>query len=195
MRRHPLEEPSNTEEEILAATYRALIAHGYAGLTVKRIGEEFEKSPSLIYHHYEDKDDLVLACLEFMLDEYAEQLTGEAIPDPKRHLAGMFAWLLTAGKRADDAAFLSLLVDLRSQAVHDTEYRAHFSRSDAVFREHMTDMLQRGSADGTLDIENPEGTAEVLFTLALGTIVRGATAADDGWPHRLRTAIDRYLTA
>lgn len=75
----PFATPSNTREEILAATYRSLREHGYADLTIEKIGREFEKSPSLVYHHFDDKDDLVLAMLDSLLDSFETTVIDEAI--------------------------------------------------------------------------------------------------------------------
>ncbi|MEF8774483.1 MAG: helix-turn-helix domain-containing protein, partial [Halobacteriales archaeon] len=51
----------DTDEALMAATYRALCEHGYADLTIQQIGAEFEKSTSLLYHHYDGKDELLVA--------------------------------------------------------------------------------------------------------------------------------------
>jgi AcrR family transcriptional regulator len=70
------DEPADTREAIMQATYRALRAHGYARLTIQRIGDEFPKSKSLLYHHYDGKDDLLLEFLSYMLD-WRESLCAE----------------------------------------------------------------------------------------------------------------------
>ncbi|OYR82216.1 TetR family transcriptional regulator, partial [Halorubrum ezzemoulense] len=66
----PFAEPSDTRQAILGAAFRALCEHGYANVTIQRIGDEFDKSPSLVYHHYDGKDDLLIDLLGFLLDEF-----------------------------------------------------------------------------------------------------------------------------
>lgn len=62
---------SDTEAEFAAATYRALCKHGHANLTILGINGEYSKSPSLIYHHSDSKDELVATSLDVLL-EYVE---------------------------------------------------------------------------------------------------------------------------
>ena len=113
------EDPDSTREEILAAAYRALCAHGYADLTVDRIGDEFEKSVSLIYHHYDGKYDLLLACLEFMLEDYRADTDAGPPADPRGALECLCDWLLFADSPPEDRQFVRALVELRGQAPHN----------------------------------------------------------------------------
>ena len=72
---------SDTDEEIMQATYRALSEHGYANLTIKRIAAEYGKSTAAIHYHYDTKDDLLAAFLDFLLDRFtdATRLNGVAL--------------------------------------------------------------------------------------------------------------------
>ncbi|QAU12403.1 TetR family transcriptional regulator [Halorubrum sp. BOL3-1] len=74
----PFAEPADTREAILGAAFRALREHGYASVTIQRIGDEFDKSPSLVYHHYDGKDDLLLDLLGFLLDAFEASLAASA---------------------------------------------------------------------------------------------------------------------
>lgn len=58
---------SDTEAELVEATYRALCKHGLASLTISGISRESSKSPSLLYYHYDSKDELVATCLDVLL--------------------------------------------------------------------------------------------------------------------------------
>jgi len=79
----PFAEPSDTRQAILGAAFRALCEHGYANVTIKRIGDEFDKSPSLVYHHYDGKDDLLIDLLEYLLDEFEASIAdGSAAESP-----------------------------------------------------------------------------------------------------------------
>lgn len=186
-------DPQGTDEEILAATYRTLVRHGYANLTIKRIGNELNQSPSLIYHHYDDKDDLVLACLEFMLEHFSTELTSKDVTDASAYLAEFVAWTITAFDRSEDGEFLSLLLDLRVLAIHDDDYEAHFTRSDAMFQSHLSRLVNQGVAAGALDLEDPNATAELLYTVLLGAMVRAATTNEDDWKRPVREMITRDI--
>lgn len=185
------EDPDGTEEEILAATYRSLVKHGYADLTVKRIGDELGKSPSLVYHHFENKDALVLACLEFMLENHAKIMTDPPLEEDDHYLEEFLAWTETAFDNEDMAEFLALLIDLRSQAIHNDSYRNHFTESDPLFRDHFAEVLRVKQEE--VSVEDQEAAAELLLTLLLGIMVRGSTTSGSDWGPKLRAGIEEYL--
>ncbi|TKX70207.1 TetR/AcrR family transcriptional regulator [Halorubrum sp. SP9] len=74
----PFAEPSDTRQAILGAAFRALCEHGYADVTIQRIGDEFDKSPSLVYHHYDGKDDLLIDLMGYLLDEFEASIADGA---------------------------------------------------------------------------------------------------------------------
>jgi len=187
-------DPDGTEEEILAATYRALTEHGYTGLTIQRIGETFEKSPSLIYHHYDDKDDVVLACLAFMLDAFEESVVGKEVERPREELERFVAWVTDATASAEQEEFVSLLTELRSQAAHDAAYRRHFTRSDRVFERYLETVIEAGVEQGVFRECEPAAVAATVVTLLAGVMLRQSTTDDDVWLADVGEELDHYLT-
>jgi len=190
------EAPEGTREEILAATYRTLCEHGYADLTISRIGSEFEKSPSLVYHHYEGKDELVLACLEFILDRFEARMTDGEIEDPQAALEEFLAWLLDADVEDGREQFLSTIVELRSRSSHDEAYRDHFTRSDRVFEAYLTEVLEAGIKKDVFRAHDPDRVAKMVLTLLTGVMMRRSTVErGDAWLEPVRVELDRYLAA
>lgn len=186
-------EPETTEEEILYATYRSLATHGYADLTIKTIGEELGTSPSLVYHHFENKEELVLACLEFMLSRYQEHYVDRQGEAPAAGLDRLLEMASGRGLADAESEFLALLVDLRSQAAHNDRFREHFTRSDAVFREHIAELLGEAEMLETVALEDPDRSAEFLFTVLLGALVRVATSDESGWTDDVDRELEAYL--
>ena len=186
-------EPEGTREEILAATYRALCEHGYADLTISRIGEEFEKSPSLIYHHYESKDELVLECLEFMLDRFEHRATDD-VDQPRERLEEFFEWVLEPNVRTERQQFIALLVELRSLASRDEDYRQHFLRSDHVFEQYLSDLIYSGIEQGEFRECDPERVAACIVTTLAGVMLRRSTHdPDSAWLKDVRREVHAYL--
>lgn len=186
------DDPSNTREEIMAATMRSLREHGYADLTIEKIGDEFEKSQSLIYHHYDGKDDLVVETLEFVLDRYSEQMTARSVEDPKTSLETVVTQFVDDDWESRLAA---TLFELRAQAIHDEAYRDHFTRSDDVFEQYLADLITDGIERGVFKECDPNAAAATLVTLINGATVRHASNHDDGWLEDVRSEIDAYLEA
>jgi len=209
----PFAEPADTRQAILGAAFHALCEHGYADLTIQRIGEEFDKSPSLVYHHYDGKDELLVDLLGFLLDGFEESISEDAFDLPPRdRLDGYVAVMADPNSISDkygpDGRFMTAIVELRAQAATDDAYRDHFDRSDQVFgsflertvREAAVEVREEtrpeegaGASDGSDDLVRPAEVASTLQTLATGGMLRWATTSDREWTGDTRTGIRRYL--
>jgi len=189
-----LDEPAGTREEIMRATYLALCEYGYAGLTVERIGEEFPKSKSLIYHHYEGKDDLLLDFLSFVIEYFeAEMPVGDATGADARLEAVLDHVLVTPlpDRRRD---FRRAMVELRAQAAHDPEYREQFTRHDRFFRERIAALVAEGVEAGVFRAVDPEAVAAMLNTTLEGAIAASVTTEDPP-VEAVREQVDEYVRA
>ena len=204
----PFAEPADTRQAILGAAYRALCEHGYADITITRIGEEFDKSPSLVYHHYDGKDELLLDLLEFLLDGFEASISAGGFELSPRERIDAYVAATTDpdtidGEHAPDGQFLTAMVELRAQAANDDAYRDHFDRSDRVFHAFLEQSLreaaaERGSGGGEATVTKPIDPAEAaatLQTVATGGMVRWATTADRDWVSGVRSGTRRYVDA
>ena len=206
----PFAEPADTRQAILGAAFHALCEHGYADLTIQRIGEEFDKSPSLVYHHYDGKDELLVDLLGFLLDGFEASVSEGAFDMVPRERLDTYVAATTdpnsiPGEYGPDGRFMTAIVELRAQAATDDAYRDHFDRSDRVFgsflertvREAATEVQEgaRGEerADATADPVPPAEVASALQTLAVGGMFRWTTTTDDEWADDTRRGIRRHL--
>jgi AcrR family transcriptional regulator len=74
-------EREEVRQKILDAARELFATEGYEKVTMRRIADAIEYSPTTIYHHFEDKDDLVNALCE---DDFARLLAifkGQIPPD------------------------------------------------------------------------------------------------------------------
>ncbi|WIV68266.1 TetR/AcrR family transcriptional regulator [Natrialbaceae archaeon AArc-T1-2] len=187
-------EPDGTREAILAATYRALCEHGYSDLTIQRIGDEFAKSQSLIYHHYDSKDELVLACLEYMLERFEEAFADDELAGPRDRLEAFVELVLAADLEADSHQFFASLIELRARACHDDDYERHFTRSDRVFENYLADVIETGVDRGAFRDCDPDRVATTIVTMLAGVMLRRSTTDDETtWLPALRAELATYL--
>jgi len=209
----PFAEPTDTRQAILGAAFRALCEHGYADLTVKRIGKEFDKSPSLVYHHYAGKDELLVDLLEFLLDGFESSVSEGAFDMTPRERLDSYLAATTdpdslPGEYGPDERFVTAIVELRAQAATDDAYRDHFDRSDRVFGSFLERAVREAAAEereGSVeprtddatsapdDAVSPVEVASTLQTLATGGMVRWATTTDREWTGHTRRGARRYL--
>lgn len=191
-------EPADTREAIMQATYRALCEHGYAGLTIQRIGDEFPKSKSLLYHHYEGKDELLLDFLSFMLERFEGTIPDREYDDAREHLEAILDHALPADLDPERAEFRAAMVELRAQAATDEAYREHFTRNDRFFRERFAAVVRRGIEEGIFREADPDRVAATLLATVHGVMQEEATtdaAEPAGVREELRTYVRSRLLA
>jgi len=182
----------DTRVAIMEATYEALVEYGYADLTIQRIADEFDKSKSLLYHHHDGKDDLLVDFLGVVLDYFEEgvALREEARADERlRSFLGAFA-TEDAGPSEELAG---IVVELRAQAVHDDDYAAHFTRSNEFFRDHIADIVTDGIETGIFREVDPDRTASFLLTLANGAMTDDVTTDCPDATRGAREELDAYV--
>ncbi len=60
-----------SREIILDAAFRAVDADAMNDLTMSRLGRELDADPSAVYRHFRNKDELLLAMADVMLEEWS----------------------------------------------------------------------------------------------------------------------------
>ncbi|MFB6117991.1 TetR/AcrR family transcriptional regulator [Halosegnis sp.] len=167
---------TETEIHIMEATYRALCRHGYADLSVADIAAEFPKSKSLLYYHYDSKEELIVAFLGFAVDQFlAEVEAATDDDDPIATVRTIVDHLLVV----DDSELLEgqrTIVELRGQAVSEPRFREQFTRVDDRLRARIQTALTAAGAP------DPEATTELIYAALTGAMTRRHTAIDDPMP-------------
>jgi AcrR family transcriptional regulator len=186
------EDPSDTQTAIMKATFDALVEYGYAGLTIDRIDEFFPKSKSLLYHHYDGKDDLLLDFLEHLIDEYEGGFGRDETADALTRLNRILDGVAAPEMSVDDRGFTRALVELRAQAAHDEAYREHFTTSGHFFRDRIAAVIEDGIEEGVFCDVDPEQVAAALHTLATGVMTERVTD-DDHQIEAVRAELDAYI--
>jgi AcrR family transcriptional regulator len=169
----------DTEAALMAATYRALCEHGYADLTIQKIGEEFEKSTSLLYHHHEGKDELLVEFMGYVLERFESGVPFAEVDDPWERVVRLFDHILAPSLEPDRREFTSAMVELRAQAAHDPEFRAAFTRHDEFFHERMATIVREGVEAGRFREADPARVAALVQTTFNGAMLQRVTT-DDG---------------
>ncbi len=180
------DEPTDTREELMGATYRALCEHGYAELTIQRISDQFPKSKSLLYHHYDSKDELLVEFLSFVLD-HLESTTPQDDDEPTEALRSLLEYLLPTDPSTEQQQFRRAIIELRAQAATDPEYQAQFTRSTDYFQDRFAAIIERGCDKGVFRTVDADRVATLLVASIDGAMLREATTD----PDHAQTAINR----
>ncbi len=191
------DEPTDTRQELMGATYCALCEHGYAELTIQRISDQFPKSKSLLYHHYDSKDELLVEFLSFVL-EHLESTIPEDDDEPLEALESLLDHLLPTDPSAEQQQFIRAIVELRAQAASTPAYQTQFTRSTECIQNRLVAIINRGQNQGVFrPLEADQLAAFVVATID-GAMIQQATT-DSTHTHsrvrKVRTELETCLEA
>ncbi|HMB51097.1 TetR/AcrR family transcriptional regulator [Natronoarchaeum rubrum] len=175
---------SDAEEEVLRATYSALREHGYADLTIKRIADEYGKSTAAVHYHYDTKEELLAAFLDYVLQQFVDTIHEVETTDPDERLTLLLDQLLV--ELEDHLDLLVAILEMRSQAPYKETFSQRFEQNDEYVRYMLRTVIADGIRQGVFDDDvDAEHAAGALMTIVDGARTR-AVVLDD--PDALATA-------
>jgi AcrR family transcriptional regulator len=196
----PFTEPSSSKEEIFRATYLAQIEHGFTDLSIQHIADRVSLSKSTIYHHFDDKEHLMMEYAQALLDRYIDALLFQPAGDPvenlERSLDLVFLGETEGGLKLDDVRPPGLdcvYIGLRMQAARDPEMREYFDSVDSMARQRLASLIEQGIENGTLEDADPDRVAATLYVFLEGALLLRSTETNSEWLGMVREVIDSYL--
>lgn len=164
----------------MRATYQALAHHGYADLTIQRIADEFEKSKSLIYYHYDDKDNLLKDFFGFMRERFEQDILGESGKDPRQKLERIIDHALPGSATCQEQDFLAAIVELKGVSASDQSFQEEFARTDEFLRDSVEGVLREGVESGQFSSDtDPESFAALVVSAINGAMMDAVTGSGD----------------
>jgi AcrR family transcriptional regulator len=192
--------PSETQEAIMAATYRAVCKHGYADLTMRYIAAEFEKSRALLHYHYDTKEDLLVALIEYLVSQYVETM-GPRTNDPHEALERFVRVSLFEGQSplsefpTGFAEFHTALLEIRVQAPRHEAFRIQLDRSHEAIHDQLTGTIEEGIERGEFRDVDAARYADLLIDAVDGTRTRALTLGHEDAPEHSYETICETLIA
>lgn len=174
----------DTTDELMRATYLALCKHGYANLTMQDIADESTKSKAALHYHYDTKQELLLAFLSFLYENFEERISTPEGNDPTERLITFIDKALTPPQRDDQLAFQTAILEIKAQAPYDDEFGEHIARFDELLAEQCRSIIVDGIEQGVFREVDPDAVATFFVTLFNGAHVRWVTEKQTGDPTR-----------
>lgn len=189
----PKETVSDQNEEIMRATYRALRTYGYADLTIKRIADEYGKSTAAIHYHYNTKEDLLAAFLDYILDQFKDAVHEVETTDPEQRLELLLEKLLVDPE--DHYDLLIAMLEMRSQAPYKETFAERFQQNDEYVRYMLRTVINHGIEEGVFNDVDAEHTARALMTIVDGARTRAVVLDRETALSTARRAATEYVAA
>ncbi|RBI59766.1 TetR/AcrR family transcriptional regulator [halophilic archaeon] len=189
----PKRASSDPDEEIMRATYRVLQEHGYADLTIKRIADEYGKSTAAVHYHYDTKDDLLVAFLDYILDRFVDTIHEVETTDPEQRLTLLLDKLLVAPEDHHD--LLIAVLEMRSQAPYKEAFGKRFQQNDEYVRYMLKTVMDHGIQEGVFTDVDTEHAARALMTIVDGARARAVVLDESDTLTTARRTADEYVNA
>ncbi|SEP22706.1 transcriptional regulator, TetR family [Halorientalis persicus] len=162
-------EASGTEELIIESAYKALLEHGYADVTMKKIGNELPRSTSIIYTYYDSKDDLLFALLQHLL-RWFEPEEIDTCGDPHGQLIQHIESMLEILNEESDRNGFATIAELRVNAKHNDRFQDKFEELDSACKKHFSTLIEQGIEKGQYKEVDPEPAASFLYSSVVGEL-------------------------
>ncbi len=184
---------STAERKIMEATYRAMLEYGYSGLSISRIADQFDKSKASIYYHYDSKDDLLLAFLDFVVDRFKTDFAEGVDEDPNSALTTVIEKLVPLRMNDEEFQGQRVLIELRSQATRNDAFREKFTEINELLVRTICEIIERGIENGTFrDVEAARVAEHIVATVNGSTIDRVTTDRETA-PAAVRISLVSYI--
>ncbi|MFC6975538.1 TetR/AcrR family transcriptional regulator [Halomicroarcula sp. GCM10025709] len=160
--------PADAKAEVAQAVRAALAEHGYARLTTAKIAAEYPKSEAGLYYHFDSKDEMIAAFLEYAAGELADELADIGTDDPETRLRAACEYLfLSPGE--EGAGVHVAVMELLSHAPHNETLREPLLTLESATLETLTAIVRDGVEQGVFRSVDPEATAAFLLAAADGS--------------------------
>ncbi|WP_323676157.1 TetR/AcrR family transcriptional regulator [Halorubellus sp. PRR65] len=179
---------SDTTDEIMTATGRALYEHGYANLTIQRIAEESSLSTAAIHYHFDTKEALLNAYLDHLVGAFRARIDVDT-DDPRDRLSAFLDAVFDPA--GDDVGFAVALMNLKAQAPFSDAYHERFVELDDAIRTEVTEVVRDGVESGCFDDADPGRVARHVVTVLNGAHVRELALGES--PAESRAPLEAYL--
>ena len=161
--------PVSAREEVVRAVRTALAKHGYADLTTKTVAAESEKSEAFFFYHYDTKDDLVLAFVDWAAGRLTGRLDAFDDADPVTRLYAVVDCLLPAPGEAPDPGVNVAMMELLAHAPFNEAFHERLSAYERAVLDDVAGVLRDGVEKGVFRDVDPENTASFLLMTSDGT--------------------------
>ena len=143
-------------DSIIAAAERVFAEEGENGLSIRRLAEEIDYSPSAIYKYFGSKEELVDELKEAFFErllERVDQMTNADKPFAARARACVTTYIETATARPHHyaAAFSSIVHETPCEERQPTKWGEFMHTRKGQAFQILIDMVQEGQALGVFD--------------------------------------------
>jgi len=179
---------TDTPDEIIAATSRALCEYGYAGLTMQRIAEEASMTTAGIHYHFDTKAELLNTFLDDLVARFEARLACD-VDDPRERLDNFVDTVFARSQTPDE--FPVALMEMKGQSPYQSSFRERLLALDDVMRSVVANAVADGVDAGHFEPADPDEVARHVVTAIDGTHIRMVALGEN--VDSTRATVEQYL--
>ncbi|MGM0604627.1 MAG: TetR/AcrR family transcriptional regulator [Halobacteriota archaeon] len=187
--------PSDTREEIMEATFRALSTHGYSDLRMRDIGEEMEMTRQVIHYHYDGKYDLMSNFLEYIIEQYEGSVEVDGNAPPMEELDARIHQCLFGPGFEEFSHWDRMKVyhELFTHAQNDARHRKIFNDHYGRIRGSITEVVEDGIEQGVFRAVDAERMGQLITDLIHAARGRRLSLGHEDAPEQTWRSIDEFI--
>ncbi|MGD8967507.1 MAG: TetR/AcrR family transcriptional regulator [Anaerolineae bacterium] len=185
---------AETRANILVAAAAGFAEQGYDATGVAEICRRAEVSKGAFYHHFSSKQALFLELLErwlAVLDEQLEEVrTGEAaVPEQLLDMTEMIRQVFQVAEEQ-----IPIFLEFWTKAARDPTVWEATIAPYRRYRAFFANLIEAGVTEGTLRSVEPDTTARIIVSLAVGLVVQGLLDTEGAdWGHVAEAGMQMLL--
>lgn len=155
--------------KIVKQFYKTILAEGFEGASIAKVAKRMKIHPSLILHYFGNKENLTLALVDYVIEEYGRLLIKYRSQDiaPEDRLTRLLEviWSHEYYEKISVAgSFAVLTVSFRNRKIHDKIRQMY-----KAFKRFLVHEFNRLTDSGLVQVKNPDQAAEKILTLIEGS--------------------------
>jgi AcrR family transcriptional regulator len=171
-------EREEVRKKILDAARELFSAEGYEKVTMRRVAEAIEYSPTTIYLHFEDKDDLVRALCHQDFGHLLEAMQKAPAPaDPIETIRQLGRAYVAFALRSPNQYRFMFMTPVAKEEHLQPENPGNLSFG------HLLAAVKRAADAGLLRPVDPVLAAQILWMSVHGPAAALITLPGEHWPH------------
>jgi AcrR family transcriptional regulator len=156
------------KEQVLNATQKLIIDKGYSNFSMKDVASEMGMSTGMIYHYFENKEDLLLNALKYSFaNPYKKVMeTVDPLEEYFDKISTYFDNISDSQTTSTD--FWVLLINYLGQVRYAPDISRIMQKFISNIRNYVDEIFQLGIAQGIIDKESVHGLSEIIIGASMG---------------------------